>query len=112
MSGYMADVNRIAEAYGPGAETPRTSGYHPELTRMTEHVTPRLDRETPASRIASLAKQATEAAERLAEARNQYERASSQRHKCEAEFASVSEQLVRAIHEHREGTPENVPYQS
>ena len=67
--------------------------------------------ETLMGRIGDLAKQTTEAAHMLAEARDQYQRAAVGRQKAEAAFAAVSEALVQAIHEHREGTPENVPYQ-
>jgi hypothetical protein len=64
-----------------------------------------------AARIATLAQQVTEAAQMLVEARTRHYEANIRRSKCEAEFAQVTEALMHAINEHREGTPENVPYQ-
>lgn len=61
-------------------------------------------------RIAHFGKQAEEASHQLQEARVAYRRAEELKAKCEARFADVTEQLIRALHEHREGTPEGVPY--
>lgn len=66
--------------------------------------------ETLMGRIGDLAKQVTDAAHMLHEARDQYQRAAAQRQKAEAAFAEVSDMLARALHEHREGAPENHPY--
>lgn len=100
---YDAEVKRRAELrdpYGQDAEMPRV-----KLGGGT------LAANTLMGRIGDLAKQVTEAAHMLAEARDQHQRAAVGRQKAEHAFAAVSEALVQAIHEHREGTPENAPYQ-
>lgn len=61
-------------------------------------------------RIAELAKQVTEAGHQLEEARGRYREAVHHKERCEKAFAGISQELMQAIQEHREGTPEGVPY--
>lgn len=91
------EESKGSRAAYPGAEI-RTGG------------TPTTTVRTPAVRIAELAEQTAEAGHMLAEARAQYDEASRRMEKCRAGFFQVSEALLQAIHEHREGTPEGVPY--
>lgn len=96
---YGDEVRRMIGQYGPDAEMPRRP------------LPPEGRPETLMGQIGNLAKQVTGAAHRLAEARDQCQRAAVQRQQCEASFIKISEALMQAIHEHREGVPENVPYQ-
>jgi hypothetical protein len=104
---YEDEVKRMRSQFGEQAEIPND----PYSGHLHVSVGPGTPVMTVPARISELAKQAAEAAHMLAEARSQY--AQTQRHleKCKAGFIQVSEALLGAIHEHREGTPENVPYQ-
>jgi hypothetical protein len=95
---YMADLKQQRERYGEPAEGP---------SLLRDRVTT----QPIAARISDLATQVADAAHRLEEARVQSRLAGEQRSKCEVLFAQASEALMQAINEHREGTPENVPYQ-
>jgi hypothetical protein len=64
----------------------------------------------PAQRIADLAAQVTEAGHALQVARTRCNDALEERAVAEKVFIDVSERLMQAIHEHREGAPENQPY--
>jgi hypothetical protein len=95
---YVADLKQQRERYGETAEEP--SGLRN-----------RVPTQPIAAKIATLAQQVTEAGQMLSEARSRHFEAAAHRSKCEAAFAQVTEALIHAINEHREGTPENVPYQ-
>lgn len=70
-----------------------------------------LKRQTLAARIEDLANQAAVVSRELTEAREAYQRAALVREQATKRFISVTESLFQAIQEHREGPPENVPYQ-
>jgi uncharacterized protein YqgV (UPF0045/DUF77 family) len=93
---------RMRDPYGETAEVPRTP------IGVTAGM---LKGQPIAARIADLSKQVAEAAHMLSEARTQYERAALTKSKLEMEFSRVAEAMTQAINEHREGTPETVPYQ-
>jgi hypothetical protein len=69
-----------------------------------------IGRQPVAARIEDLANQAATAGRELTEAREEYQRAALMREQATKRFISVSEALFQAIQEHREGTPEGVPY--
>jgi hypothetical protein len=60
--------------------------------------------------IAELSIEITEASHRLSMARATFIEASRGKQDEELHFAELADRLMSAIHEHREGTPENVPY--
>lgn len=68
--------------------------------------------ETMPARITRLSKEVAEASHALEGARQAFEKADRLRDECSTQFMHLSNELMQAIHEHREGTPENVPYQS
>lgn len=94
MTSLMDDVKRPADEYA-------------EIRRAPLLKTAQL----PSDRIADLAKQVAEAGRMLTEAREAFEETARRRRRCEDNFANVADALMQAIHEHREGTPEGVPYQ-
>jgi hypothetical protein len=94
---YEAAVKRLHDRHDVLAEGPSRPG---DL---------RVPPQSIAARIADLAQQVAEAAHALDDARGRARAASAQRSDCEAVFAKVSEALLCAIAEHREGPPENVP---
>lgn len=97
------EVKRMRAEYGETAEVPRAPlGATAGMLKVQQPI---------ADRIADLSKQVAEAAMRLSEARSRHREVSDQRSKSEVEFAQVADDLLRAIHEHREGTPEKEPYQ-
>jgi hypothetical protein len=95
---YRAEIRAMRDRYGETAEVPSP-------------LRDRVATQPIAARIADLAQQAAEAAHMLNEAREQSRKAGAQRATCEARFAALADDLIRAITEHREGTSENVPYQ-
>jgi hypothetical protein len=96
---YGAAVKRLYDRHDVMAEGPGRPG---DLRVRTQSI---------AAKIATLAQKATEAADLLEEARVRHHTASGHRSKCEAAFAEAAAGLIQALNEHREGTPENVPYQ-
>jgi hypothetical protein len=100
---YRAESKTMRDRYGETAEVPRTPiGATAGMLKGQQPI---------AARIATLAQQVTSAADLLDEARVRHRTAGEHRAKCEAQFAQAREELVRAMNEHGEGTPENVPYQ-
>lgn len=100
---YEAEVKRMTGQYGLGAEIPR-----PPTNTL---VGGPLGRQPVAVRIEDLANQAATAGHELTSAREEYLRAALVREQATKRFISVTEALFQAIQEHRERTPENVPYQ-
>jgi hypothetical protein len=107
-SAYEAEVKRMTETYGPGAEMPKA----PSSVRMgiSGASTP-IGRPPISARLEELANQVAMAGRELAEARDQYQQAALIREQTMKRFCSVADALMQAIHEHREGVPEGVPYQ-
>jgi hypothetical protein len=95
---YEYEKKRMHDTYGEDAEGPSIGRMVPVERTITE-------------RLADFGKQVAEAGHQLHEARIAYRRAVEMKQKAETRFVDVSEQLLQAVHEHREGTPENVPYQ-
>ena len=91
---HETEMERMRARYGADAEGPS------DKTSPVPEALP--------ARIARLAKEIAEAGERLAGARVGYEKAARARAECEARFTQLSEQLMQAMHEHREGMPEGV----
>lgn len=135
---YESEMKRIAAAGMPGIVrgAPTETGASHVFTNMVGQWGPadpgyavpkppsglNTPVQSASHRIAELAKQVTEAGHMLAEARAQHRNASISREKCEMQFAQVSDALVQAMSEHREGhsvaglstastSPEGVPYQ-
>ncbi len=112
MAAYEAEVKRMHATYGPQAEVP-----HPPrtptglLSGVTTVGGVPLSRQPVAARIEDLANQIASAGHQVTEARQAYEQAARARAQAETRFAELATALLAAIHEHREGTPENVPYQ-
>lgn len=80
--------------------------------RPIRPATPRVTERPPVSvRIAELAREIAAAGERLAETRQAFGYAGQAKSEAEALFSNVASQLMAAIQEHREGTPEGVPYE-
>lgn len=102
---YEAEVKRVRDTYGPDAEIPHSPygqiGVRGGLNGPTA---------TPSQRIADLAALVAEAGHALQVARTKCNEALEGRAMSEKAFAEVSERLMQAIHEHREGTPEHAPY--
>lgn len=75
--------------------------------------TKRAYREAPeavTARIARLAKEVADAGQQLDGARTTYDKAARNKDECQGRFVSLADELMQAIHEHREGAPEGVPY--
>ena len=112
MTAYQKEVKRMHDTYGRDAEIP-----HPPTTGVpgpwnTRNVAGApIGRPPIAARIEDLANQIAIAGHQVSETRQAYERASIERSKAESRFADLANALVQTIHEHREGTPENVAYQ-
>ena len=98
---YREAMKQSRERYGPDAEISSPSKGYGTLTPVMPIE----------QRIAELAKHVAEAGHQLAVARANYDEATRAKAKAHAVFAEVSSRLLEAIHEHREGTPEGVPYQ-
>lgn len=99
-----SEIKHMQDTYGPDAEIPKAQTPYGQLTN-TIPVT-----KTAPARIAELAQELTGAAHMLAEAREERARATRNLAKCEEAFIRVGDALTTAIQEHREGTPEGVPY--
>jgi hypothetical protein len=95
------EVRRMRDTYGQDAETPKS----PYGSLTTE-----VPVQPVAGRIADLCKQIADVSHALALARSRHQEATELRLEAEVEFGRVADELTRAIQEHREGTPENVPY--
>lgn len=67
--------------------------------------------ESVPARITRLSKDVAEAGHALDGSRRALDTANRVNAEYDARFRHLSEELLRAIHEHREGTSENVPYQ-
>lgn len=65
-----------------------------------------------ANRIAEACRQLVEAGQELQSARAGYRESVERKEQWEQLFAQISGELMKLIHEHREGTPEGVPYQA
>lgn len=102
---YEDEVKRQRDAYGPGAEIPQ----HPIGGLVPGTLGVPVPQAAP-ERISQLCKQLAEATQQLSMARGQFNSARVQRDQAEGMFAKVVEELNYAIQEHREGTPENMPY--
>lgn len=100
---YDDEVKRMRDTYGPDAEVPH-SPYGQIRGGMPTVLL--------SNRIAELAKQVSDAGQELEMAREQFNRAQDARATAEKVFIDISERLMQAIHEHREGTPVGVPYPS
>ncbi len=103
MVAYEAEVKRMTGQYGPGAEVP-----HRPINTLAAGP---IGRPTVAARIEDLANQIASAGHQVTEARQAYEQAARGRAQAETRFSELATALLAAIHEHREGTPENMPYQ-
>ena len=135
MAIHQAEVKRIRDTYGPNAEIPHPPiAYEVEklagaeqgrrytgetmspmsgrLQAVNTYAGAPINRPPVAVRIEDLASQAALAGRELAEAREEYQRAALVREQATKRFISVTEALFQAIQEHREGTPEGVPYPS
>jgi chromosome segregation ATPase len=75
-----------------------------------EYRSPDVPESVPA-RITRLSKEVAEAGHALDGARRGLDDVQRLKNECHARFTHLSEELMQAIHEHREGTPENAPYQ-
>ena len=98
MSKYEAEVNRMRERYGEGAETPLTPRVNAVIAQPVQE------------RIADLSKRLTEAGHMLAEARSRFAEARARKDKSEKMFLQIADDIMRAINEHREGTAEGGVY--
>lgn len=101
---YEAEVKRMRSTYGPNAELPHDPSAYAPTPGVNVPVMP-----LP-QRISELAQHAAEAGHMLAEARSRHLESGSHLATCEAAFTQVSEALMKAIYEHREGTPDGAPY--
>jgi hypothetical protein len=99
------EVKRMQGTYGPDAEMPKSPYGNLISSATSTPVAP-----SAAARISELSKQLADAAHALAEARFRAREAKDQHDKAETAFALVADSLFQIINEHREGTPENVPY--
>lgn len=113
MAAYEAEVKRMRDQYGPDAEVPMNP-YGNLVAKAPRGAMPGLN--TPVmpieGRIAELTKQVAEAGHRLSMARATFTEAARSKDHERQMFIELTELLMQAIHEHREGTPEGVPYQS
>lgn len=66
--------------------------------------------ESVPARIDRLAKEVVEAGYALDGARTALDQAVGLKNGCHARFTHLFDELIRAMNEHREGTPENAPY--
>jgi hypothetical protein len=112
MRAYEEEVARMRSQFGEQAEMPSsprtpygTLGSPIGLRGPGAPVMP------APQRLAELCNQLTKAGQGLAEARGRYSEARENRDVAERTFALLADQLMGAIQEHREGTPEGVPYQ-
>jgi hypothetical protein len=99
------EVKRMQGTYGPDAEMPKS-----QFGNLTSSATSAPMVPSAPARISELSKQLADAAHALAEARFRAREAKDQHDKAETAFALVADSLFQIINEHREGTPENVPY--
>lgn len=112
MVAYEAEVKRARGQYGPGAELPDPpKGYTGLREGRLGTPTAPIGRQPVAARIEDLARQITVAGHQVTETRLAFDVAAQDRSKAEQRFSELAAALMQAIHEHREGTPENVPYQ-
>jgi hypothetical protein len=107
MQAYEDEVKRMRNTYGPDAEIPRNP--YGNLTPNHPIGAP-LNARPVTERIAELGKRVAEASRMLSDARGTQRDAAEHLHKCELSFAQLADELTKALHEHREGTPEGVPY--
>jgi hypothetical protein len=95
---FDAEMRRQHEhPYGPEAATRRKVDVLPAPRLLTE-------------RIAELCKQLPGVSQQLAYARTRQREAGAFLTQAQAQFDEIVANLNQAINEHREGTPENVPY--
>lgn len=102
---YEAEVKRQRDQYGQDAEAPHDPGYP-----LRQPIGLNVPVQPPAAQLAELTQQVAKSGHMLMEARAQSRQTRDHLSKCEAAFTQVSEALLKAIYDLREGTPENVPY--
>jgi hypothetical protein len=107
MQAYEDEVKRMRNTYGPDAEIPRNP--YGNLTPNHPIGAP-LNARPVTERIAELGKRVAEASRMLSDARGAQRDVTDHLRKCELSFAQLADELTKALLEHREGTPEGVPY--
>lgn len=105
---FQQEAAKMRAMYGEQAEIP----YAPSEDRLRVGLVGQPITVPIQQRIAEAAKRVTDAGYELGEARMNYDNAARTKEQCHLAFVRASEEMVRLLHEHREGTAEAVPYQS
>jgi hypothetical protein len=107
MAAFDAAMKRQHDTYGRTAETPRTPYGNLKVSALTPSTPPA---RPITERISEFCKQLPGVSQQLAYARTRQRESDAFLLQARVQFDKLADDLAQAIAEHREGTPENVPY--